>query len=825
MYTQKTIFAGNIYQYMTISYNWLSDYLPTGSENPDPQILSQIMTAIGLEVETMDTKQEITGGLQGLLVGEVITCEKHPEADKLKLTTVSTNNGKLLNIVCGAPNVAAGQKVIVAPIGTMIYPINGVPVTIKKAKIRGIESEGMLCAADEIGLSADHAGIIVLPGETATGTPVSQLFKSKEDTIYEIGLTPNRIDAMSHIGVAKDVCAYLSHHNKKEILPVLPYINNFKADDQTMEMEVVVQNETACKRYSGISISGISIAQSPGWLKEKLQSVGVKSINNIVDITNFILHETGQPLHAFDADKIEGKKIIVRTAADGELFTTLDDKERKLLKDDLLIADISSGMCIAGVYGGIQSGVTNDTKNIFLESAWFDPIFIRKTSLKHGLRTDAAARFEKGTDISNTVTVLKRAALLIREIAGGKISSDIIDIYPSPLQKTRVGLKNNYLKKLSGKNYHSDTTRNILKSLGFEIVKEGVDETWVDVPFSKPDISLPADIVEEIMRIDGLDNIDIPDAITISPSVEKDIEKFQRKEKLSNYLVGLGFFEIFTNSITNSSFFEKEELHTAVKMINNLSSELNIMRPEMLQGGLQVITHNNNRKNYDLLFFEFGKTYNLIHGDYNEPTHLTLYATGNSSTQDWKTKPLKSDFYYLKGVIENLLSITGIREYSFETNTRIAISNCTEIKSENRSIGYIGEVNDQTLKKFDIKYPVFYADLFWDEILLIAKEKKIRYFEIPKFPAVIRDLSLVVDKKITYEMIKRTGMSANIPQLRSIELFDIFESDKLGNEKKAIAVSFIFLDIGKTLTDIEVDGFMQKIIVGYQTNLNAQIRK
>ena len=808
---------------MTISYNWLSEYLP---ENIEPEKLGKILTAIGLEVESLENIEEIKGGLRGLLVGEVMTCEKHPGADKLKLTTVSVDNGKLLNIVCGASNVAAGQKVIVAPIGTVIYPISGDPIMIKKAKIRGVESEGMICAEDEIGIGHDHNGIMILPADTITGTAAAEIFKPKADHIFEIGLTPNRIDAMSHLGVAKDICAYLSHHNKKETLPIFPYQNNFKPDTQSLNIDVTIENKDACKRYSGISIQNISIAESPQWLQERLKSIGLKPINNIVDITNFILHETGQPLHAFDAGKIKGNKIVVRTAAEGESFTTLDGKERKLFSNDLMICDESAGMCIAGVYGGLHSGVTNETKNIFLESAWFNPTYIRKTSLKHDLRTDAAARFEKGTDISNTVNVLKRAALLIKEIAGGEIASDVIDIYPTPLQKTTVGLKNHYLKKLSGKNYHSDTIKNILKSLGFDLVKEGADEIWVDVPFSKPDISLPADIVEEIMRIDGLDNIEIPVAITIAPSVEKDLDKFVQKEKLANYLTGLGFYEIFTNSITNSAFYEEDILQSSVKMINSLSSELNIMRPEMLQGGLQVIAHNNNRKNFNLRLFEFGKTYAVsAENNYSEPIHLSLYISGNLNEQDWKSKPVKTDFYYLKAAVENSLSLLGIRGALFEAGSRKGFNNYTEVKIKNKTAGYIGEVDEKTLKQFDIKQPVFYADLLWEDILSAGKEKPIQYREISKFPAVIRDLSIVVDKNIPYAQIKKLASSAGIEPLKSIQLFDIFESDKLGAGKKAMAVSFTFLDESKTLTDPEIDAFMQQIIASYEKELLAEIRK
>ncbi len=815
---------------MTISYNWLREYLPSGQagvpESIDPYKLSKILTSIGLEVESMKKTEEIKGGLQGLLVGEVITCEKHPDADKLKLTTVSVNNGKLLNIVCGAANVAAGQKVIVATVGTTIYPLTGEPFTIKKAKIRGIESEGMICAEDEIGLGTDHNGIMILPPETVPGTAVAEIFKPGQDHIFEIGLTPNRIDAMCHLGVAKDVCAYLSHHHKTEISAVLPYKSNFKPDNLSQKIQVTIENKEACKRYSGISIRDISIADSPQWLAEKLTSIGLKPINNIVDITNFILHETGQPLHAFDADKIKGNRVIVRSASEGEPFTTLDGKERKLFANDLLICDESSAMCLAGVYGGMDSGVTGETKNVFIESAWFNPSFIRKTSLKHGLRTDAAARFEKGTDISNTVHVLKRAALLIKEIAGGEISSDVIDVYPNPLQKTTVGLKNHYLKKLSGKNYHADTVKNILKSLGFDLVRDTIDEIWVDVPFNKPDITLPADIVEEIMRIDGLDNIEIPTAITISPALEKDLYKFEQKEKLANYLVGLGFYEIFTNSITNSDFYDENVLKQSVKMINNLSVELDIMRPDLLQGGLQVIAHNNNRKNYNLRIFEFGKSYAVLpEKTYTEINHLSLYISGNINEQDWKNKPSKTDFYYLKGAVEQILSLVGITNASFEATVKKNFNNCTEIKINTNIIGYLGVVDENTLRQFDVKQPVFYADLLWDELLANGKDRTVTYKEVSKFPVVTRDLAVVLDKTITYTALEKTARSTKIEALRSIQLFDIFESDKLGTGKKSMAISFTFLDDSKTMTDIEIDSYMQKITTAYEKELNATIRK
>jgi phenylalanyl-tRNA synthetase beta chain len=808
---------------MIISYKWLSEYLPVKIET---ERLSKILTAIGLEVESMHNYQSINGGLKGLVVGEVLTCEKHSDADKLKVTTVNIGTGNTLQIVCGAANVAAGQKVIVATVGTTLFPASGDSITIKKAKIRGVESEGMICAEDEIGIGTSHDGIMVLPADTAIGLAAAAIFDLYEDTIYEIGLTPNRMDAMSHLGVAKDVCAYLTHHEKKEMPVKFPYKNNFKADNTTNTIDIIIENEEACKRYSGISISNIKVTDSPVWLQQKLKAIGVKSINNIVDITNFILHETGQPLHAFDADKIKGNKIVVKNASEAEVFTTLDEKERKLSATDLMICNAEAPMCIAGVYGGLTSGVSNNTINIFLESAWFDPQTIRKTSLKHGLRTDAATRFEKGVDISNTTNVLKRAALLIKEIAGGEISSELIDIYPNPAEQVSVGLKYHYLKKLSGKNYHGDTVKNILIALGFEIIKEGLDELWVKVPFSKPDISIPADIVEEIMRIDGLDNIEIPAAITISPSVDNSNYGIALKEKLANYLTGIGFYEIFTNSITNSKYYDEATLQTTVKLINSLSADLDVLRPSMLQTGLEVISHNINRKNTSLQLFEFGKTYNNpSNGQYEENFHLSIYLSGPVREASWQNKATKADFYFLKGVCEKALTAVGTTALSFETVTDKDLDTCTHIKYKNKIIGIAGNINDNTLSAFSIKEPVFYADIYWNDLIALISSKPIAYKAVPKFPSVERDLALIVDKNITYAQIQNTVASAKINYLKGIKLFDIFESEKLGADKKSMAINFTFLDETKTLTDKEIDEMMYKLISGFQKNLQAEIRK
>jgi len=808
---------------MTISYNWLGEYLP---EKIEPERLSKILTSIGLEVESLEKYESVKGGLQGLVTGEVISCEKHPDADKLKLTEVNIGADENLQIVCGASNVAAGQKVIVATIGSTIYPVTGDPITIKKAKIRGVESQGMICAEDEIGLGESHAGIMVLPAGTKIGLTAAEYFHPYEDHIFEIGLTPNRIDAMSHLGVARDVCAYLSHHNKTDALVKYPFKNNFKPDNQGLQMEVVIENAEACQRYSGVSIEGVAIAESPAWLQQKLKSIGLRPINNIVDITNFILHETGQPLHAFDAAAIKGRKVIVKNLPEGTAFVTLDEKERKLSAEDLMICNTEAPMCIAGVYGGLYSGVSASTKNIFLESAWFNPIDTRKTSLRHGLRTDAATRFEKGVDISNTVNVLKRAAIMIKEIAGGEIASDIVDVYPAPKEKTEVALKYHYLKKLSGKNYHGDTIKNILSSLGFELLKEGADEMRVAVPYSKPDITIAADIVEEIMRIDGLDNVEIPVMITIAPSVETLAHEVAYTEKISEYLAGSGFNEIFTNSITNSAYFNEAVLQTTVKMINNLSEELNIMRPGMMETGLEAIAYNLNRKNHDLKFFEFGKTYAVNEtGGYAENNHLAVYITGNETAAGWKSKGGKTDFYFLKAVFEKIINILGLKINAYIQEEIPGLSASLQARVNNETVASIGMVSSKMLNRFDIKQPVFFADLDWDRLLKLNSKEQIQYTGVSKYPAVQRDLAIVVEKGLRFEEVEKATYATKLNKLRSVNLFDIFESDKIGPGKKSLAISFTFLDEEKTLTDKEIDGMMSKIISSYEKELNADIRK
>jgi phenylalanyl-tRNA synthetase beta chain len=808
---------------MTISYKWLHEYLPVTIE---PERLSRILTSIGLEVESFAAYEEVKGGLKGLIIGEVLSTEKHPNADKLTLTKVDIGNGEPLQIVCGAPNVAAGQKVIVAGVGTTIYPFTGDPLTMKVAKIRSVESQGMICAEDEIGIGTSHAGIIVLSPEAKVGTPAHQYFQPYEDWIYEIGLTPNRMDAMSHWGVARDVCAYLSHHDKKDIKPELPNSHGFKVDSVSYPIDVKVENENACPRYSGISITNIRIAESPKWLQQKLKAIGLRPINNIVDLTNFIQHETGQPLHAFDADQLAGKKIIVKNLPQGTPFITLDEKERKLHADDLMICDEKGGICIAGVFGGLHSGVTSATRNIFLESACFEPISIRKTSFRHALRTDAASRFEKGTDISATVTVLKRAALLIKEICGGEIASEIVDIYPHPKPKTEVGVKYHYLKKISGKNYHPDAIKKILASLGFGILKEGIDELWLEVPYHKPGISLPADIAEEILRIDGLDNIDIPGSITITPSIEENYAKESFKEKVSNYLAGLGFNEILTNSITNAAYFSEEELPHMVKMLNSLSAELNVMRNSLFETSLETVAHNLNHRNLSLKLFEFGKSYILAGpGKYQEDEKLCIVLSGPVAEESWKQKSNSADFYYGKGIVESVLKVMGIQYDKAETLTVPKLDNHIVFKVKGQIIAGFGEVNKKSLGKFNIKQPVFFGGLNWALLCELASQQVTSIQPIPRFPAVQRDLAMIVPRELRWEKVEEAVQKTKFPKLQSIKLFDIFENEKLGAGKKSIAVNFIFLDPEKTLTDKEIDGWMNRIMSTLETELQAEIRK
>ena len=810
---------------MTISYNWLLDYLPV---HPDPETICTILNSIGLEVEHLEKFEEVKGGLKGLVIGKVLDVQKHPNADKLALTSVDTGGATPLRIVCGAPNVAAGQLVLVAPVGATIYPIAGDPLTMRVAKIRGEESHGMICAEDEVGLGSSHAGIMVLDPSAVPGTPAPDFFKPYEDYIIEIGLTPNRSDAMSHLGVARDICAYLSHHEDKKIEVKLPFPDSpgpTAADH--LPISVSIENVQGCPRYSGISITGIHVAPSPMWIAKRLKAIGIRPINNIVDITNYVLHETGQPLHAFDAAQIKGSKVIVKTLPAGTAFLSLDDKERKLHQEDLIICNANEGpMCIAGVFGGKNSGVSEQTTSVFLESAWFNPSMIRKTSFRHNLRTDAATHFEKSVDISNTVNVLKRAAALICEIAGGKIASAIVDEFPTPVAKKQISITYTYLEKISGKKYAPETVKNILLALGFEIHEEDGDKLTVHVPLYKTDITLPADIAEEVMRIDGFDNIAIPASITITPSTEKNATAEVQKERISGILVGMGFNEIMNNSITNSAWLTEAEQKVAVKMMNNLSAELDVLRVSMLETGLTTVLHNLNRKNNNLRLFEFGKTYTSSGpGHYDEQQHLAIFMTGRSREENWHVKKENTDIYYLKGIAEALLKQLGLNELNFREAPHTKLEEHLVILHGEFVVGILGKVRQKVADQFSIRQDVYMADLLWDNCLAATAEKKLAYREIAKYPAVQRDLAFVVDSILAYKKVEDTVRSVNIPRLSNIKLFDVFESEKLGAGKKSMAVNFTFQDEEKTLTDKDIDEMMQKIIVTFEKQLNAEIRK
>ncbi len=808
---------------MTISYNWLCDYLPV---RIDPERLSTILTSIGLEVESLEKYESVKGGLAGLVVGAVIEAVPHPNADKLKLTTVSLGGPETFSIVCGAANVAAGQKVVVALPGVTIHPVKGEPITLKVAKIRGVESQGMLCAEDEIGLGESHAGILVLPDSVEPGTAAAEWFHPYTDHLISIGLTPNHMDAMSHWGVARDVCAWLSHHDKSDCRPTYPAVRDFAAPTISTPVSVEIVDKKGCGRYSGISLRGITVGESPRWMRDRLKAIGIRSINNIVDITNFVLHELGQPLHAFDLDAIKGKQIIVKRLAEGTAFVTLDEKERRLSSEDLMICNAEEPMAMAGVFGGLHSGINDATTTLFLESAWFDPVTIRKTSFRHGLRTDAATHYEKGMDISGTVVALKRAAALIVELAGGEIASEVVDVYPDPAKKPEVSLTYQYLHRLSGKQYPPDAVKGILLALGFEVVAAGVDAIRVAVPWHKPDISLAADLVEEIMRIDGLDNIAIPASITLSPAIERDGHGAARKKKVAHWLVGQGFNEILTNSITNSAYLADAELASAVKMINNLSAELNILRPSLLETGLESVGYNLNRRVGDLRFFEFGKTYHTrAVGKYIESNRLCLYLTGAILEASWKGKGGALDIYFVKGVCERIFPLLGLAVPVWSAIAHPKLDMGLAVLQGEQTLVELGSVRSGLLKRFDCRQEVFFVDFNWDLLQEMAAENVVVYRELPRQLPVYRDLALIVDEHLSYEAVEKSIRNTRLDKLQEVKLFDIFESEKLGRGKKSLAVSFTFLDEEKTLTDKEIETMVSRIISALEKEVQAEIRK
>ena len=806
---------------MIISYQWLMDYLP----EPLPvNELSRILTSIGLEVEAVEKAEAIPGGLAGLVIGEVLTCEKHPNADKLKLTTVDTGGAEPLKIVCGAPNVAAGQKVVVAPVGATVYPTKGDPFLIKSAKIRGEESNGMICAEDEIGLGESHAGVLVLPADAIVGLSAKDYFNIPQtDYSIHIGLTPNRSDANSHIGVARDVCTFLTHHNGKKyaIVPPAEIADLFKsASRKEGNIKVRIDAPDACRRYTGICLENVKVGESPAWLKERLQAIGVRSINNIVDITNYVLHEYGQPLHAFDADKINGNEIVVRFFPEGTSFVSLDDKVRKLQGTDLMISDTEGPIAMGGVFGGLNSGISEQTTRIFIESAYFDAKYIRRTSLHHNLRTDAAMHFEKGVDINNVVPALLRAAGLMADIAGGEIISDVIDIYPSVIQPVEVIVGYDYIRKLSGKEYPVRVIKETLLSLGFIIKHENEATLCLLVPTNKTDVSQPADIVEEIIRIDGLDNVALTGRLDIALTKVKDDGRHV-KEGIADLLCGMGLQEIVTNSIVNSRYYPGQD--NLVKMINSLSSELDIMRPSMTESGLEVILYNCNRKNQDLSLFEFGNIYHQYGGKYVQEPRLSIWITGNVMHPQWNQQAKKADLFYLKGLVNNLLAYSNIKKVQV-THTDTNSNMETIYKWNNQLLCTINPVDASRLKEFDIKQEVFFANIHWDVWMKAILAGKITYSEVAKFPAVTRDLALVLDNTVTYSDVQKATEQLKLNELQDFGLFDVFESEKLGQGKKSYALTFTFRLQDRTLTDVEVEQLMKQLMDAYKNKLSAQIR-
>ena len=815
---------------MKISLNWLKEYIDV---DKSPEEIGEILTDIGLEVEGMEEIESIKGGLEGVVVGHVMECAKHPNADKLSLSKVDVAGEAQLQIVCGAPNIKVGQKVLVATIGTTLYSPEGEPWKIKKGKIRGEESQGMICAEDELGLGASHEGIMVLPEEVATGTLAKDYFKVEKDYVYDIGLTPNRSDATSHLGVAGDLAAALKINYKTGDGKVSrPDVSTFESLKTGAPIEVVVENAKACPRFSGVTIKNLEHKQAPDWMKKKLAAIGVKSINAVVDITNFILHETGQPLHAYDLNKITGKKILVKNLPAGTEFKTLDDKVIKLRAEDLIICDgDSKGMCIAGVYGGLDSGVTDDTKDIFLEAAHFDQISIRQTSTKHFLRTDAAKVFEKGSDPAKTVFALKRAAMLLQELAGGEIASEIVDIYPEKILPREITVKYNHVTRLVGTDIPKEEIKEILEALpNTKVVSEDTDSFVVSIPTDKFDVLREADVIEEIIRIYGLNKVPIPSKINTSIATDKPIQPLKIKDKLSSLLVGNGFNEIMAVSLTRSTYYteilnyEKESL----VFVNNTSNrDFDIMRPTMLFSMLEAIVHNQNRKNSDLSLFEFGSVYFNKGSEIQEERVLSIAITGQDTGESWLNSTKNEvSFYSLKSYIHLLLEHFGINAYQkAESDEDVLLYGMKYFRGPMR-VAEFGKVKTQITSKMGIKNEVFYATLYLDDIFKAIQKQKVKFVELNKFPGSRRDLALVIDQGVKFGEIEAIAKKTEKKYLKGINLFDVYTNEEqLGKGKKSYAVSFNFENPERTMKDKEVDKIMSTLIAKYETELKAVIRR
>ena len=830
---------------MNISYKWLKRYIDL---HDDAQTVAKILTSIGLEVGTVEEVETIKGGLKGLVVGEVLTCEAHPNSDHLHITKVNVGGAEPLPIVCGAPNVAAGQKVIVATVGTVLYD-GDQSFTIKKGKLRGEDSWGMICAEDEIGVGTDHAGIIVLPQDTPVGMPAAEYYHIENDTIIEVDITPNRSDAASHYGVARDLYAYYQAHGQNIAL-TKPSVEAFKIDNNALPIQVNVDAPDACPRYSGVSIQGVEVKESPEWLKNSLLAIGLRPINNIVDVTNFVLHECGQALHAFDADKIKGHEIHVRYAKQGEKFVTLDGVEREMNERDLMIANKDEAMCIAGVFGGLESGVTENTKNVFLESAYFDPVTIRKTSRRHQLQTDASFRYERGCDPNNTIYVLQRAALLIQEVAGGQVAMNITDTINGDFKPWPVTIDIHRVNSLIGKAIGEENIETILKALEI-VIKSKNGSIWeLEVPRYRVDVQRECDVVEDILRIYGYDNVEFPEKLNTSLAygVKPDPEKLRRR--IAEQLTAQGFNEILNNSLTKTSYYKDGWLNTCVTIMNPLSQDLGVMRQTLLFGGLESIQRNANRKNSDLKFYEFGNCYHF-NGErrkderanedpliaYSEEPHLGLWLTGNKAAQTWVRKEEKTTFYQLRAYVNNILVRLGVDVAKLTLEPAVdpqgdkccgiveCFSDGLVLKAQNgKAIGYIAIVSRQLLKQFDIDQEVFYADLYWKELLKLNKQYKAVINDLPKYPEVKRDFALLVDKKVEFADLARAAFATEKKLLKNVYLFDVYEGKNLEEGKKSYALSFILQDAENTLKDTQIENIMNRLKATFENQFHASLR-
>ncbi len=806
---------------MKISYNWLKQFLKIDAPSEE---VSNILTDLGLEVEMVEKYQSVKGGLEGVVVGHVLTCEKHPDADRLKVTTVDLGTGTPVQIVCGASNVAAGQKVPVATIGTKLFDKEGEAFEIKKGKIRGQESHGMICAEDELGLGTSHEGIMILDEKLVPGTPAAKVFNIENDEVFEIGLTPNRADAMSHMGVARDLRAGLLQRNASLEL-ITPSVSSFKIDKRTLKINVNVADSNLVPHYCGVTISGITIKESPSWLQNRLKAIGLTPKNNVIDVTNYVLHELGQPLHAFDASQINGK-IQVKTVASGTKFITLDGIERTLHEEDIMICDDNEPLCIAGVFGGKNSGVSESTTAIFLESAYFNPVAIRKTAKRHGLSTDASFRFERGIDPEITEYALKRAALLILEVAGGEITSDIIDVYPKKLEGFSVFLNYEKTFKLIGQELPKETIKKIVASLDIKVNSSSDAGLGLQIPAYRVDVQREVDVIEEILRVYGYNNIHIPNKLTATIANAPRTEDYKVQNVIANQLNSLGFHEMMANSLTTPDYIklseQLQEEHN-VTILNPLSNDLSTMRQSMLFSGLEAISYNINRKSSDLKLFEFGKSYRNLDNGYSEKKHLTLFTTGNRTEETWTNAQKPSDFFLFKGYVSTILSRLGI---DYIQNTPVS----SDVFAE--GIGFalgkdilveMGTVKKSITKHFDIKQEVFYAEFQWD-LILKALSNKIKFTPIPKYPEVRRDFALLVDTNVAFESIYKIAIQTEKLLLKNINLFDVYEGKNLPEGKKSYAVSFTIQDTTKTLTDTQIDKIMSKLQTNFESELGAQLR-